>query len=54
MTPNTEKINDQIDKASEMVNSGKSKYPSMSYEDGVKAALEWITGIDEEPIDYEI
>jgi hypothetical protein len=31
---------------------GGSKYPSMSYEDGVAAAIDWMRGrVDESPYD---
>lgn len=38
-------INDQIDKANEGVNEG-SKFPGMSYEEGVVSALEWVMSND--------
>ena len=37
--------------ATEQINSGTSKYPGMTYEEGVRAALDWITGdIDDDPM----
>lgn len=41
----TEKeIRELIAAALEYVHKGGSKYPGMSYEEGVVAALDWITG----------
>jgi len=41
-----EEINQQTDKAAETEDN--SKYPGMSYEAGVRAALDWVTGQSEE------
>ncbi len=46
-----DEVNDQISKADEGQNQG-SKFPGMSYEEGVIAALDWITGVnDDAPMD---
>jgi len=46
-------IYEQIDKASEMINNGESSN-FMSYEEGVKNALEWILeNTNEKPIEDE-
>lgn len=37
-------IDEQLNLANEGFESG-TKFPGMSYEEGVKAALEWITGV---------
>lgn len=39
-------IDDQLNKASEGVNGG-SRWPGMSYEQGVENALLWVTGVEE-------
>jgi len=44
-------INQQIDKAAETETS--SKYPSMTYEQGVRAALEWVLYGEEPPMEDE-
>lgn len=45
-----EEIDEQLNRAFEAEASG-SNYPGMSYEQGVKYALDWITGqSEEEPI----
>lgn len=48
----TEKeIYKQIDAASDLINEG-GKYFGMTYEDGVKSALEWVVGdMNELPIE---
>ena len=44
-------VDEQIDKAQQAIESGEG-YHGMGYEEGVKAALEWVMGdIDEEPIE---
>lgn len=44
-------IEDQIDKAMEAQSEG-SKYPGMTYEEGVDAALRWALGdSDDAPMD---
>lgn len=44
-------IDEQMNLAADGENDG-SKYPGMSYEQGVKAALEWVTGItDTKPME---
>lgn len=51
MTKVTEKeIYEQIDKANENIESGEG-YHGMSYEDGVKAALEWVLNGEEPPME---
>lgn len=51
MITKTEKeIEAQIDKATEAIENG-GKYHGMSYEDGIKAALEWVLYGGEEPMD---
>lgn len=40
-------IDDQINEAYEKEDEGGSRWPGMSYEQGVLAALRWVTG--EEP-----
>jgi hypothetical protein len=44
-------INKQLDKAEEIINEGR-KYFSMTYEQGVKDALNWVAGYtDDKPIE---
>jgi len=46
-------IEEQLNKALDALDTG-SKYPGMSYEEGVSAALDWVIGnIDDRPMDDE-
>ena len=36
-------IDDLLDKLAEQESQGGSKFPGMTYEDGIKAMLEWLT-----------
>jgi hypothetical protein len=54
MKPTQEQIDEQIDKAIDkaMESEGRSRWPGMTYEQGVDAALRWATGAsDEAPMD---
>ena len=44
ITRSNKEINDLLDKCYEAENNGESQYPGMSYEEGIKAAIEWVTG----------
>lgn len=47
-----EEIYDVIDACIESENTGESKYPAMTYEQGVRAALEWVNGdTDDNPME---
>ncbi len=53
MITRTEKeICDQIDKASEKIEKGET-FGSMTYEDGIRDALNWIMGYGNPPMDEE-
>jgi len=39
-----EKVDALIEWAAHKINQGKSTYPGMSYEEGVRAATEWLIG----------
>lgn len=46
-----QEIWDLLNQCSQSENEGASKYPGMSYEQGIKAAIEWITGnIQDHPL----
>jgi hypothetical protein len=45
-----DEIYDEIDRALAAQEEG-SKWPGMSFEEGVEAALRWIVGEQEKPID---
>ena len=45
-------IDDQLAKAGESTMEGLARWPGMTYEQGVEAALLWVTGeSDEAPMD---
>lgn len=46
--PNDTEIDDVRNKASEQEDKGGSKWPGMTYEQGVNAALDWVVGDNEE------
>lgn len=47
-----EEINEQIDIAYENISQGLSKFPNMTYEEGIKYFYEWVTGqSNEKPFD---
>jgi hypothetical protein len=51
MVKTRKEVDVQIDKANEFIENGTGCH-GMSYEEGVKAALEWVMGdVDEEPIE---
>lgn len=50
--PTEEEIDEVLNLAAESIETGKSKWPSMSYEKGVDAAVRWMRGdSDEGPMD---
>ncbi len=50
--PTDVEIDEQLNKAYEQEEKGGSKWPGMSYEQGVRTAIDWITGnTDELPIE---
>lgn len=52
-TPSTKEIQSARDEAAYRVyEEGRSRYPAMSYEEGVEAALAWVIGdTDENPME---
>ncbi len=49
VTRSKKEIEDQIADADDQIEKGRSKYPAMTYEEGVSAALRWATGQEETP-----
>ncbi len=41
-TPDKDTIDDVLNQCSEAANSGYSKFPGMTYEQGVEAGLRWM------------
>jgi len=47
-----EEIEDTINECSMLEEEGRTKFPGMTYEQGVKAGIDWVTGqSDEHPLD---
>jgi hypothetical protein len=44
-----EEVNQQLDKVNDNINKGISKYPGMTYEEGIRAAIDWMSGESDEP-----
>lgn len=45
-------IDDLTDKCDEFISKGASKFPAMSYEEGIRNAIDWITGdSDDNPME---
>ncbi len=52
VTRTDEEIDAVVNECTELENQGGSKFPGMSYEQGVKNALDWVVGnCDESPMD---
>lgn len=48
--PTENEINNVLNECSEREELGESKYPGMMYEEGVKNAILWLQGSDENPM----
>lgn len=47
-----EEVNEVLDKCSQQEDEGGSRWPGMTYEQGVRNALDWITGnVDDNPME---
>jgi hypothetical protein len=49
--PDEDEINAVLNQCGESEDSGRSKFPGMNYEQGVKAAIEWMRGEGSNPMD---
>ncbi|MBR4681972.1 MAG: hypothetical protein IKP06_01525 [Elusimicrobiaceae bacterium] len=49
--PSQEEIDNVLNECSEREELGESKYPGMTYEQGVKNAIEWLQGYGENPME---
>ena len=47
-----EQLDAVVDVCIEAEENGTTKWPGMTYEQGVKAALEWVQGYGEHPLEY--
>lgn len=47
-------IDDQLNKISESTDAGSSKYPGMTYEEGLRDMYDWLVGhTDDKPMETE-
>lgn len=42
--PDDDQINEVLNECADSADSGRSKFPGMSYEQGVEAAIRWMQG----------
>ena len=49
--PTETEIDNVLNECMEKEELGETKYPGMTYEQGIKAALEWAQGYGENPLD---
>jgi hypothetical protein len=47
--PSDEEVDEQLNLAAESIDKGTTRWPGMSYEQGVDAALRWATDQTDEP-----
>jgi len=54
MEPTADELEEQLVKAIEQNTKGSSRWPGMTYEQGVENALRWAVGeVDEKPMEDE-
>jgi hypothetical protein len=51
MTPSNNEVDDVLNQCCEAADSGESKFPGMSYEQGIEAAIRWMQGDGSNPMD---
>jgi len=49
--PTENEIDNVLNECMEKEELGETRYPGMTYEQGIKAALEWTQGYGENPLD---
>jgi hypothetical protein len=50
--PSREEIDEVLNKCADAANEGKTKWHGMSYEEGVRAGIEWVLGdVEENPME---
>lgn len=50
-TPDNDEIDNVLNTCMEQMDEGGSRWPGMSYEQGVEAALRWVRGEGPNPLD---
>ncbi len=48
LTRDEAEIDDVLNRCADADNTGQSQYPGMTYEQGIRAGVEWLLGIIEE------
>ena len=51
MEPSENEVNDVLNRCADQTDEGGSRWPGMSYEQGVEAAIRWMQGDGENPMD---
>lgn len=51
MEPEESSVDDVLNRCLESEDEGRSLYPGMTYEQGVRAAIEWLRGHGSHPLD---
>ena len=46
-----EEVNDLVDRASELENRVGSKFPGMTYEQGIRAMYDYLSGNNDDPLE---
>jgi hypothetical protein len=49
--PTDDEINEVLNLCSAQADEGRSKYPGMTYEQGIEAAIRWMQGDDSNPME---
>ena len=49
--PTENEINNVLNECAEREDLGETKYPGMTYEQGVRNAIEWLQGYGENPME---
>ena len=48
--PTQDEIDEVLNQCMEQADEGGSRFPGMTYEQGVEAAIRWMQGTDENPL----
>lgn len=47
--PGDKEIDEVLNRCADAENDGRSEYPGMTYEQGLRVGIEWVLGIGDEP-----
>lgn len=51
MQPSDQEINNMLDIALESIDSGETRFRNMTYEEGVRDAIDWMRGEGDPPLE---